>query len=179
MVIQQHQSVSTDSLVKPSMSRTLVYRTNKEFDKCAELLRNIITVQGKINKKRIFFFSWRRILFIYNKESRRNSKSSIIGEINRKSQPSQQQSQVNIRQKKSNTKPTVTKASFIKTSMSLIYYKSNSIGFLDINSGTEIKERRSSYSPTKSLLPSTGAAVEVCFIRKIDEYHQLKKDFIF
>ena len=28
------------------MSRTLVYRTNQEFDKCAELLRNILTVQG-------------------------------------------------------------------------------------------------------------------------------------
>ena len=28
------------------MSRTLVYRTNQEFDKCAELLRTILTVQG-------------------------------------------------------------------------------------------------------------------------------------
>ncbi len=50
MVIEQHHPVSTNSLVKPSMSNTLVYRTNKEFDKCAELLRNILTVQGKINK---------------------------------------------------------------------------------------------------------------------------------
>jgi len=29
------------------MSRTLIHRTNKEFDKCAELLRNILTVQGR------------------------------------------------------------------------------------------------------------------------------------
>jgi hypothetical protein len=60
VVIQQHQLVSTDSLVKPSMSRTLVYRTNKEFDKCAELLHNILTVQGRINKsffiKNIIYF---------------------------------------------------------------------------------------------------------------------------
>jgi hypothetical protein len=101
------------------MSRTLVYRTNKEFDKCAELLRNILSVQGKINK--VFFFFLIKISFILNKELRRNSKSSIIGEKNRKSQPpsqqQQQQSQVNIRLKKQNTKPTVTKSSFTKTSM--------------------------------------------------------------
>lgn len=122
MVTQQHQPALTDSLVKPSMSRTLVYRTNKEFDKCAELLRNILSVQGKINK---CFFS----LYIYVneknllfKESRRNSKSSIIGEGNRKNQSQppqsqQQQSQVNIRPKKQTPKATVTKTSFIKTSM--------------------------------------------------------------
>ena len=52
VVIQNHQPVATDSLVKPPMSRTLVYRTNKDFDKCAELLRNILTVQGKINKEK-------------------------------------------------------------------------------------------------------------------------------
>ncbi|CAF0899800.1 unnamed protein product [Rotaria sordida] len=103
------------------MSRTLVYRTNKEFDKCAELLRNILSVQ----------------------ESRRNSKSAFIGETNRKNQ---QQSQTNIRLKIQNTKPTITKSSFIKT---------------NINSGTDIGERRSSYSPTKSLLSSTGATVTV------------------
>ncbi len=114
MVIQQHQPVSTNSLVKPSMSRTLVYRTNKEFDKCAELLRNILTVQGKINK----FYVFIRVTFMCNKESRRNSKSSIIGETNRKNQPQQQQqSQVIIRPKKQNTKPTITKSSFIKTSI--------------------------------------------------------------
>ncbi|CAF2452013.1 unnamed protein product [Rotaria sp. Silwood2] len=103
------------------MSRTLVYRTNKEFDKCAELLRNILSVQ----------------------ELRRNSKSSLIGEINRKNQ---QQSQINTRLKKQNTKPTVTKSSFIKT---------------NINSASDIGERRSSYSPTKSLLSSTGATATV------------------
>jgi len=114
VVIQQHQPVSTNSLVKPSMSRTLVYRTNKEFDKCAELLRNILTVQGKINK----FYVFIRVTFMCNKESRRNSKSSIIGETNRKNQPQQQQqSQVIIRPKKQNTKPTITKSSFIKTSI--------------------------------------------------------------
>jgi len=50
VIIQQNQQIPTNSLVKPSMSRTLVYRTNKEFDKCAELLRNILSVQGKISK---------------------------------------------------------------------------------------------------------------------------------
>ncbi len=63
VVIQQHQLVSTDSLVKPSMSRTLVYRTNKEFDKCAELLRNILTVQGRINKS--FLFSTIKIDYLF------------------------------------------------------------------------------------------------------------------
>ncbi len=113
VVIQQHQLVSTDSLVKPSMSRTLVYRTNKEFDKCAELLRNILTVQGRINKS-FLFFHYKNRLFIWNKESRRNSKSSIIGETNRNTQI---QSQINSRPKKQTTKSTVTKSSFIKTSM--------------------------------------------------------------
>ncbi|CAM4927822.1 unnamed protein product [Rotaria socialis] len=98
------------------MSRTLVYRTNKEFDKCAELLRNILSAQ----------------------ESRRNSKSSIIGETYRKNQ---QQPQIHTRIKKQNAKPIVSKTSFIKT---------------NISSSTELEERRSSYSPTKSLLSSTG-----------------------
>ncbi|CAF1395331.1 unnamed protein product [Adineta ricciae] len=102
------------------MSRTLVYQTNKEFDKCAELLRNILSVQ----------------------ESRRNSKSSAIVEINRKNQ--QQQSQANNRLKKSNTKPIVTKLSFNKSNTN------------NNNNNTEIGERRSSYSPTKSLLSSAG-----------------------
>lgn len=53
--MQQHQLVPTDSLVKPPMSRTLVYRTNKEFDKCAELLRNILSVQGKRNNSSFSF----------------------------------------------------------------------------------------------------------------------------
>ncbi|CAF0987404.1 unnamed protein product [Adineta ricciae] len=101
------------------MSRTLVYQTNKEFDKCAELLRNILSVQ----------------------ESRRNSKSSAIVEINRKNQ--QQQSQASSRLKKSNTKPIVTKLSFNKSNT-------------NNNNNTEIGERRSSYSPTKSLLSSAG-----------------------
>jgi hypothetical protein len=64
VVIQQHQLVSTDSLVKPSMSRTLVYRTNKEFDKCAELLRNILTVQGRINKS-VFFPYHKKIYYLF------------------------------------------------------------------------------------------------------------------
>ncbi|CAF0932852.1 unnamed protein product [Rotaria sp. Silwood1] len=110
------------------MSRTLVYRTNKEFDKCAELLRNILSVQ----------------------ELRRTSKSSLIGEINRKNQQQQQQSQTNIRLKKQNIKPTITKASFIKTT---------------INSGTDIGERRSSYSPTKSLLSSTAATEDQSLLK--------------
>lgn len=45
------------------------------------------------------------------------------------------------------------------------------IGFLDINTATDINERRSSYSPTKSLLSSTGAAavvVEVSLSRTDD-----------
>ncbi|UJR16476.1 hypothetical protein I4U23_003379 [Adineta vaga] len=117
LVQQQYQSIPTNTLVKSSMSRTLVYQTNKEFDKCAELLRNILSVQ----------------------ESRRNSKSSIIGEINRKNQ--QQQIQTNTRLKKSTIKPVLTKSSFIKT---------------NITNSTDIGERRSSYSPTKSLLSSTG-----------------------
>ncbi|CAF4221471.1 unnamed protein product [Rotaria sp. Silwood2] len=74
------------------MSRTLIYRTNKEFDKCSELLRNILRVQ----------------------ESRRNAKSSAIYEVNRKKQ---QQSLINTRSKKQNRKVTVTKPSFVRTNI--------------------------------------------------------------
>ncbi|CAF0775272.1 unnamed protein product [Adineta steineri] len=134
VIIQQHQSIPTNSLVKSSMSRTLVHQTNKEFDKCAELLRNILSAQ----------------------ETRRNSKSSVIGEITRKNQQQppqqqqqqQQQSQTNTRLKKQNIKPIVTKLSFIKTNIN----NNNN----NNNNNTENVERRSSYSPTKSLLSSTG-----------------------
>ena len=42
------------------MSRTLVYRTNKEFDKCAELLRNILSVQGKTSKDFLHFHKYKK-----------------------------------------------------------------------------------------------------------------------
>lgn len=60
MVIQHHPMPSI-SLVNSSMSRKLINRTNKEFDKCAELLRNILTVQGKMND---FYFQY--LLFFNN-----------------------------------------------------------------------------------------------------------------
>ncbi|CAF3483817.1 unnamed protein product [Rotaria sp. Silwood1] len=74
------------------MSRTLVYRTNKEFDKCSELLRNILHVQ----------------------ESHRNAKVSTVREVNQKKQ---QQSSINTRTKKQNRKVTVIKPLFIKTNI--------------------------------------------------------------
>jgi len=111
-VVLQQQSIPSDSLVKPSMSRTLIHRTNKEFDKCAELLRNILTVQGRWNFILLTFY-----FNIKKKESRRNSKSSIIGDVNRKNQQQQQQQQqvqqcqVTLRPKKANTKSSLTKTS--------------------------------------------------------------------
>ncbi|UJR29975.1 hypothetical protein I4U23_017522 [Adineta vaga] len=72
------------------MSKTLVYQTNKEFDKCAELLRSILNAQ----------------------KSRRNSPSPIVHKGNRKEK---QKSSTNSQLKKQSSKITITKTSFIKT----------------------------------------------------------------
>ncbi|CAF3847531.1 unnamed protein product [Rotaria sordida] len=119
VVIQYHPTPAI-SLVKSSMSRTLIYRTNKEFDKCSELLKNILSVQ----------------------ESRRNAKSSAVGELNRKKQ---QQLSINTRSKKPNRKAIVTKSSFVKT---------------NINGNKETSEHRPSYSLNKNLHLTNGVTVE-------------------
>ncbi|CAF1275535.1 unnamed protein product [Adineta ricciae] len=72
------------------MSKTLVYQTNKEFDKCAELLRSIVNAQ----------------------KSRRDSSSPIVHKDNRKEK---QNSSTNRQLKKQSSKITITKTSFIKT----------------------------------------------------------------
>ncbi|CAF0997465.1 unnamed protein product [Adineta ricciae] len=72
------------------MSKTLVYQTNKEFDKCAELLRSIVNAQ----------------------KSRRDSSSPIVHKDSRKEK---QNSSTNRQLKKQSSKITITKTSFIKT----------------------------------------------------------------
>jgi len=54
------------------------------------------------------------------------------------------------------------------------YNKEQIILFSDIINGTDIGERRSSYSPAKSLLSSTGggAAAEVSFYRIYISYRE-------
>ncbi|CAF1585382.1 unnamed protein product [Rotaria magnacalcarata] len=74
------------------MTRRLVYRTNKEFDKYAELLRNILSVQ----------------------ESRRNAKYSVVRKIN---WAKQQQSSMNMTSKKQNSEAAINKSSVMKTNM--------------------------------------------------------------
>ena len=48
MVLIQKHSGPTAILIKPTMSKILIYQTDKEFDHCAGLLKNILSVQGKI-----------------------------------------------------------------------------------------------------------------------------------
>jgi hypothetical protein len=65
---------------------------------------------------------------------------------------------------------TVTKSSFVKTSMFIHLrdrkWNNTQILILDITGGTETGERRSSYSPNKISHPTTGATTEVCFYTK-------------
>ncbi|CAF0716854.1 unnamed protein product [Adineta steineri] len=113
------------------MSKTLVYQTNKEFDKCAELLRSIINAQ----------------------ESRRDSSSPNIHKDNRKEK--QKTSTTNTRLKKQNSKINVTKTSFIKTNDTNTFdthehrlsYSPNKI-FYPIKE--EVSPSKNRLSPTKS-----------------------------
>jgi hypothetical protein len=137
------------------MSRTLIYRTNKEFDKCAELLRNILSVQGKIIE--MLLQALFRFIFIDHKikESRQDSKSPPVRKTNRKKQAQSSP-------KKPNSKIPLTKSSFIKTSKSidLIFSLKFILNFSDINNVIEPSKVRSSYSPTKNLHSNT----EVSFL---------------
>lgn len=78
------------------MSRTLFHRTNKEFDKCAQLLRNILTVQGKQRSPSISL-----IIHPIHQESRQDSKTPSTRKINRKKTPT---STVSPSKKSSSTK---------------------------------------------------------------------------
>ncbi|CAF3736537.1 unnamed protein product [Rotaria socialis] len=89
-VVIQHHSVPFVSLVNSSMTRRLVYRTNKEFDKYAELLRNILSVQ----------------------ESRRNAKYSVVREIN---WTKRRQSSMSMTPKKQNSEAPINKSSVMKS----------------------------------------------------------------
>lgn len=162
VIIQHHPILLISSDKNSSMSRTLVYRTNKEFDKCGEVLRKILSVQGRIenfNLKYVFYDD--KI-----KESCRHAKSSIIHETSRKKP---QQSPVNTRSKNQNTKIPVTKSSFVKSSMFIKSNKNKSsvtrkrypILFSEINGTTETRVHRPLYSLNNASYSKNRITIEV------------------